>query len=154
FLAPYRQAQHDLGPAFDALSQLVAADPVQTRRLADLRRMADQWDATARPLIVSGAGDVHLARELHIDGKRQMDMMRDSLAELLAAEIDRRDQRSAAAARAATVGIPIGLLLTLGIVALLAIVTRRNLRALAQHYGQAIADMQAQADARLHLESQ
>jgi PAS domain S-box-containing protein len=145
FLEPYQQAQRALGPAFDDLSRIVADNPVQVQRLADLRRMADQWDAIARPLIDSHNNDDSSLAALHIDSKRQMDAMRVALTAFLATEADLRDQRSRNAARAATIVIFGGVLLSLGMGGLLAMITRRHLRGLAQHYGHAVADAHAQA---------
>ena len=145
FLESYQQAQRVLGPAFDDLEQLVADNPEQTQRLAELRRMADQWDAAAQPLTIARAGSADPPLELHVARKRQLDALRESLAAFVASEADLRDQRSRSAARATTIVIPVGVLLSLGVGGFLAAITRRQLRGLAQRYGHAVADAQAQA---------
>jgi PAS domain S-box-containing protein len=143
-LDPYQQAQRALGPTFDALGQLIADNHAQVQRLAELRRMADQWDAAAQPLIDSRGSSVDPPPDLHVDGQRQMEAMRESLAVFLATEADLRDQRRRNAASAAAIVISGSMLLSIGMGGLLAIVTPRQLRWLAQIYGRAIADTQAQ----------
>jgi CHASE3 domain sensor protein len=92
FLEPYQQAQRALGPLFDDLDRLVADYPAQTQRLVDLRRMADQWDAAARPLLAAREGGDDPPLEPHVEEQRQMGALRAALAAFLATEADLRDQ--------------------------------------------------------------
>jgi PAS domain S-box-containing protein len=144
-LEPYQQAQSALEPLFDDLRQLTADDPQQTQQLAELRILADQWEANARPLIDARALNDQPPQELRINSQRHMDELRTSLARFVAAETDWRDQFSRTAARVSTTVILSGVLLLLGVAGLLALITRRRLHGLAQLYGRAIADTQAQA---------
>jgi two-component system, cell cycle sensor histidine kinase and response regulator CckA len=146
FLDPYRQAHDALPRTFDALGELTADDTAQTARLADLRAMADRWDQYAQSLIARReSGDASAPAALHLEGKQQMDALRADMAAFLTTEIALRDQRSQTAATAATVVVGTSVLFCLGLGAILAILTLRNLQGLAQSYGRALAESQAQA---------
>jgi PAS domain S-box-containing protein len=145
FLGPYQQAQPALEPLFETLSQLVADNPTQTQRLAELRGLANTWDESARRLLALGDRGADAPLQLYIDNQQYMDRLHGSLAAFLATETELRDDRSRNAAFAATIVVPISVLLSLGVGGLLALTTRRQLHGLACSYEQAVADTQAQA---------
>jgi PAS domain S-box-containing protein len=144
-LEQYQRAHEALGPLLATLGQLVADDPLKTQQLAELRRLADRWDETARLMIDSHDSVENAPPELHAEGQRRMSELRAALTTFLAAEADMRDRRSRNAARA-TMFIIFGIVLVVLLVGgPLVANTRRELRALAHRYGQAVADTQAQA---------
>jgi PAS domain S-box-containing protein len=144
FLEPYRESQRMLEPAFADLGRLVADNPSQAQRLAELRRLTDANELHGQSLIALRGSSGAYQAMFHENSRQQMDAIQASVAAFLAAEADLRDQRSRDAARAAAIVIPGSVLLSLGVGGLLAAITRRQLRGLAQRYGQAIADVQAQ----------
>jgi two-component system, cell cycle sensor histidine kinase and response regulator CckA len=145
FLESYQETGRALEPAFIDLGRLVAGNPLQVQRLAELRRTADERELRSQSLIALRDNGGVYQPMFQEHSRQQMDAIRASMAAFLAAETDLRDQRSRDAARAATIVILGSMLLSLGVGGLLAVTTSRQLRGLAHHYGQAVADIQAQA---------
>lgn len=147
-LEPYVTAEASLDSAFSDLERLVGDNPLQAQRIVDLRADAAAWDSTASLLAntpAPGAAEQSLA--LQREGKRRMDALRRQLAAFIATETELRDQHSQRMDQAVQIVTisSVGLALLLGVV--LITVTMRQVLAVVQSYGQALAAAGSQAEA-------
>src|SRR5436190_10876006 len=140
FLEPYRAAEPKLADALDDLDRMVANDPQQAGRTAELRARVDPWRTYAELLLAArrGGGDMPTLDD-RLAGKQQMDEMRALLTSMIAAERDQRDARSAAAQRMGRLAAGTGAALTILLGAVVAFSTRRQLSIVSQRYDSALA---------------
>jgi PAS domain S-box-containing protein len=149
FLQPYFEAQKTLGSNFDALSGLVADNPAQQQRLAQIRDGYTRWQSYADGMIrLRQAGGAYADNALNLDGKRQMDAIRDQANKFRELEEHFRDERSQAAGRQWRLVAISCVVLILGVGGLIAIFTAGQMRALASDF-QRTLDLATQRAAEL-----
>ena len=148
FRTPYDQAAPALDGQLGDLARLVADNPAQSERLAQMRPRIDSWRAFAANIIaLRNSGGDYMAAVRSRSGKSLMDGLRSDLASFIGTEKQLRDQRSALAQRSAqiVVGTCIGLALLLALA--LALLTRRQLLELDGSYHRALAEANAHSAA-------
>jgi signal transduction histidine kinase len=148
FLEPYNKALPSIESEFDSLARLVSDNPAQGQRLEELRAKRRQWEDYAREVIYlhDSGGDYQSYVRQEI-GKGMMDEMRTRIASFIKIEEGLRDERTRASQRTTQLVTVIGLSLTLLVGILLAFIARRQLIAVSQSYGQALAAAHEQTEA-------
>lgn len=133
-LHPYQEADASIDGALQGLGESLATDAAQSRRFADVCRLARQWRLETAAMIAwprVGRDDGRLDRDtLGARGKVLMDRVRDRLAVCLALEEAHRHRqwRSArSTARRGLIGAGMAAILLSGF---LAVVARRRMRQL------------------------
>ena len=99
YLAPYDRATQEIGPRIDSLATLTADNPIQQKRIADLRSLAqDKLNELAQTIALYRSGNVDQARALVLSGRGLLDMDRLRLvfAQMREEEIRVESIRSAA----------------------------------------------------------
>lgn len=149
FLQPYEAAGQRLPEVFARLEADMADTPSQRARVAELRRRWRDWEAIAeRELRVHDEGGDWLSLVRAGEGKKRMDGLRALLDAFSEEEHGRAESRSAEAARQGRFVLGSGLACMLGVGALLAWYSRRQLVQLAGGYERALAAVRA-SEARL-----
>jgi signal transduction histidine kinase len=148
FLEPYHVAAERLPAALARLESLIALEPDQLGRLAELRRRWADWEAFAdEELRRFRVGGDWLKLVAERQGKNRMDGMRRLLDELTAVERERATQRGLVAERQARMVLWAGAAWLLLLAALLSWLGRRQLVLLAHDYESLLAQAQEQAQA-------
>jgi PAS domain S-box-containing protein len=149
YLEPYNQARGSIDAATADLAQMIADNPEQQQRLAAIEGEYARWnDEAQRLLALRDSGGAYQSSENNLRGKQIMDALRAEIARFIADEMMLRDERVRAVQTTTRliVGGGVALLLLLG--ALLAFVSLRQVRAVAQSYRGALEAAQAEAMAR------
>lgn len=139
FLQPYRESAAQVGPTLEEISGLVRTDPQQSSFVEALRLSYQRWylfssrmiDLRERPDAVSDPA-------LNLQGKAMMDSIRASVDQLLHSE-ELRQKIRVARVRKITMALLITVVLAPLIIGFtLATFSRRELRAVAKTYNQAL----------------
>ncbi len=147
YLEPYQNGEAKVGLALDSLEALSGDNPIQGRRIGEIRTLRAQWDVDAGQAIAAvkpGFGS-RLPFAQDNRGKQVMDAMRQQFADFITEEESLRQTRSEAARQGARVAIVTALLAALGGGILLAVSARRQLQKLAAEYAEATAIAKRQA---------
>ncbi|HMC33133.1 MAG TPA: CHASE3 domain-containing protein, partial [Myxococcales bacterium] len=141
FLDPHTRSNARLERSFADLADLVADDPPQRERVVQMRQLAQEWQAFAlQALKLHSAGDEASVKTLLRTGAGQerMESLRSQFQAFIGVEEGLRDARTRSEQMGATriIGVSVVLLLMLGL--LLGLMARRQLRAVARGYGQAL----------------
>ena len=148
FLEPYTAARGHVERALDRLAQLTRDQPAHAARLEQTRAEHARWLAFANEALDArraGADIVPIVRSGR--GKVRMDAMRAAMDEFIGDERALRARRVAYAARAARVVLALSGLLAIALGLVLALVTRRQVRGVADVYARALGDAARQAEA-------
>ena len=133
FLAPYEQATHDTSRQFASVRALIADNPAQQRRLAELDKLGqDKMDHGKSVIDARRAGGLDAAVKLITNGrgKQLMDAVRRGVAEMDREEqtlLERRRAESEASAERAGAAIFWGSVFGTFFVALVGLLISRNL---------------------------
>lgn len=139
FLEPYERALPQVDPSFERLSNLVADNPAQVQRLAEIRPVSAKWQHYARDVIaMRDRGEDYQAYVNRAIGKDLMDTMRAQSTSFIQIEENLRNVRTRATRRAVWVAIGAVIALTLVLGGFLAYIIRRQLLSLSQTYGRAL----------------
>jgi PAS domain S-box-containing protein len=145
FLAPYQDADANLGPAFNDLEAAVGDNAGQRQRVERLRVLYAAYHNATDQLIAKrrATGQYDVASLL--ETQRQMTDMRILREEFVAQEETLRDARVRRAEWAGKIayGLSIGLMLLLGVV--LIVFTRREVMDLAATYDRALLEAESRA---------
>jgi signal transduction histidine kinase len=113
-LAPWHAATRELPRQFHELERLVRDDPAETRRVADLKGMIDEYQSDYAQLVIDIAKVTPAAVRTHLvaaEGERRIAVIRKRFESLLALETDRAAANAASAAsekrRALAIGITV-----------------------------------------------
>src|SRR5687768_5891110 len=135
FLEPYTRAVGRIGPTMDRLDLLAAENPELVAHVRRTRGQHAEWLAFAsEALETRRAGRDVTALVRTGRGKQRMDAMRGELDALIAAEQRIRTDRVARGRRAAWVVLGSGAALIVLLGFILALVTRRQVRAVSESY--------------------
>ncbi|MES2460560.1 MAG: CHASE3 domain-containing protein, partial [Armatimonadota bacterium] len=147
FLEPYQRSLATVPPQLDQLADLVKDNPAQANRVAAIRPLYDQLTeesklqiARRQTGVANGAAGVDLART-----KQILDDLRTRTAEFNREEETLREERAARAMQAAEATIISALLAALCGGGILAVVSRGQLRELADDYSAASATVRSHA---------
>ncbi len=145
FLEPYQRATLQLEPEFSALTNLVRHDPEQTVRLQRLQAASHAWQQDARQTIAQTEPASELLPQM-LERKRQMDAVRVSADDFIAAETTIRASRSFTSLRVDNFSLYglIGLAVLLGV--LLAWEIRRLFQKITATYGLQIKEVKRRGD--------
>jgi CheY-like chemotaxis protein/CHASE3 domain sensor protein len=148
FLQPYEAAQPQL--RIDELEALVANNSSQRVRISELRDRYRLWESSARSSLDIGTAKAR-SMDWMRDRKRAMDNVRVVLGALLEAEMSLREERAAALALSnSTARFVLSGLLALAAAAI-ALVSRRNLGAVAESFDVAL---RTERESRAKVEAQ
>lgn len=139
FLEPYDAATSEIDEAFSQLGRLVADNPVQSQRLAQMQPIYKDWQQYATKAIdLRTTNGDYVALVKSRQGKNLTDQLRDSFEQLISSEEQLRTERTREAQQAAQIVIwsSLGMALLVGLG--LSLLTRRQLHTLVQTYGQAL----------------
>ncbi len=147
FLQPYSDAEARITPSLNALSALVKDSPLQTKRLAALEDLREQWQENAGTQIfkVQASGPQIGVRD--DEGKRLMDAIRIEFSDIIGTEERLRVERSETAQRAAQRTIFGALFAAIVGGGALGWLSRRQLLRLTADYAEAAATTRRQAQA-------
>lgn len=146
FLKPYEQANTQIDSSLDELKRLVADNPSQVQRAAELKVQVNQWEQQILPAIARRQrGEPEPLSNL-VRRKQRMDQMRQQIAAFIATEEQLRNQRSRAAQQATQAVVLTSLFLTLAIGAILAYFLRRQILQVAQAYETALRTAQVKTE--------
>jgi CHASE3 domain sensor protein len=148
FLEPYKRTEPEIRASFDKLADMVVDNPVQFRRIDELRSDYDKWEGFSREILaLRTQGGNYDDYQTNLRGEILMDNMRTYLSLFITLQQELRDRRSNSASQATsrTTGGVLGLAGLLG--ALLAFLSGRQLMSLSRSYAKAIADTRTNAEA-------
>jgi len=95
FLLPYQEARQNFEPQYQSLQRMVANDPGQQRRLAQIHESYTQWQEHAELMIdLRQKGSEYTDIAVNLEGKRLMDVIRSQGTEFQEAEDQLRDTRT------------------------------------------------------------
>jgi CHASE3 domain sensor protein len=137
FLEPFEHAR--VTQALDSLSDQVADNPTQLRRVEEMRRRYQRWILSAEPAAhdLSKFEESRLLDSMFVR-KKEMDAIRESLRAFIESEHELRHERAVASAKSydTTRFSLVALVLLASVV--LGVVSRRQLSAIAESYGVAM----------------
>lgn len=138
FLEPFEHAR--VPQTLDALSALVSDNPTQLHRVEEMRQSYQRWIATAEPAAhePSKFEEARLLGSMH-GRKKEMDAIRESLRDFLETERELRHARAIASAASYDSARFSLVALVLLASAVLGVVSRRQLSAIAETYTVAMA---------------
>jgi signal transduction histidine kinase/CheY-like chemotaxis protein len=131
FLEPYRKVHP--AESIETLKALVRDNPAQVERADEVRRRFAYWAESRPPLILKDRAAASTSAAM-LEGKRQMDSVRNAVDAFERAELDLRAARVRANDEQLTVTRAAIVLLSLAAVAILAFGTRRQIAGLAAVY--------------------
>lgn len=138
FLQPYNEAEAVVDSRFDDLNQLVADSPSQQARLANVRRIFDQWHTAAVRAIDQRRSGANFEYETKLQQKQRMDSLREGHRAFVAAEERLRNERVHTSQRAARLLLINCALLSLVIGGFLAVFTRHQMHLLGAQFQEAL----------------
>jgi len=148
FLEPYQQANSVLDSTFNQFTRLISDNPSQLKRLREVRSHYEQWNRYAQQMIaLRQQGGDYQSYAINAKGKKLMDTIRSKMASFIQTEEVLRNARTRTAQQTTQWVLFMRLCLTFGIGGILAVFTRRQLIAVAQSYGHALAVAQEQTEA-------
>jgi PAS domain S-box-containing protein len=148
FLAPLRQVENTLQSSLAQLTQREATHPEQQRRVDELLAREAAWKRYAREVLTLQGPEQARQLVLSRRGKREMDQMRTVLETFIQEEQGHRDSWNRASQKTASASLLLGGGLTLGLGAILAVVSSRQLFEVARTYGRSV-QQRAEGEARL-----
>jgi len=139
FLDPYRQAEPQVGPAFDDLLALVRFNSEQYRAVIRMRTYFDDWHDYARRMIAvrQHSGPVTDIR-LNLEGKQMMDLIRRDSDEVVQLEQANIQSRIESVSRTVRVIFGTTIILSLLLGMMLAVFSRHNMSSAAGSYDAAL----------------
>jgi CHASE3 domain sensor protein len=142
FLEPYNLAASQLPTTFSEFGRLVSDNPLEVKRLDELRVRYSEWDALVSSSISLKAknGDAAAAQ---VEGKNRMDAMRAQIDEIIKTEEELRGMRSKTALRTAQLTISISIILTVLLAGIIAFFIRHQLMTLSRNYASALMAAEA-----------
>ena len=144
YLEPYNDANRKIEPLLESLADLVTDNRAQAARIDALKPLWREWNQNAQSQI-----DAKMRGELQtldkVRGKELMDKMRGYWDEFEQAEQTIRETRDKRANDTAKRSIAVALLASLGGGGLLAFLSRRQLKELADDYGAASETVRQQS---------
>ena len=148
FLEPYQQGKLAIAPAFDKLGDLVSDNPAQLQCLRTLQSDYEQWQRYAQQIIaLRKQGGDYQAYRINVQGKKLMDTIRGQMASFINTEEALQTTRTQNVQKTTQWLLFTRVSLSLGIGGILAFFIRRQLLAVAQSYGRALAIAQEQTEA-------
>ncbi len=148
FLEPYQQGSSAIAGAFDRLQRLISDNPGQIQRLRTLQSDYEQWKRYAQQMIaLRQQGGDYQAYAINAQGKKQMDTMRGEMASFIQTEEVLRNARTQDVQKTTQWLFVTRIVLSLGVAGILAFFIRRQLIAVSQSYGRALAVAQEQTEA-------
>ena len=148
FLDPYQQANSVLDSTFNQFADLISDNPSQQKRLREVRSHYEQWNRYAQQMIaLRQQGGDYQSYAINAQGKTLMDTIRSDMASFIKTEEVLRNTRTRTAQQTTQWVLFMRLCLTFGIGGILAVFTKRQLIAVAQSYGHALAVAQEQTEA-------
>jgi signal transduction histidine kinase/CheY-like chemotaxis protein/CHASE3 domain sensor protein len=141
FLEIYRRARplELLGE----LDGLIADNPTQVRRVAELKRVYTEWHALSLPIVTGAALSEGRSLPAMKDRKERMDRLRDGLTEFTTTEEELRKVRVAASAASTSSTRTLFIVLFVGSGLALAFLSRRQLMAISGTYAHALSGERA-----------
>ena len=148
FLEPYQQANSVLDSTFNQFADLISDNPSQQKRLREVRSHYEQWNRYAQQMIaLRQQGGDYQSYAINAQGKTLMDTIRSKMASFIKTEEVLRNTRTRTAQQTTQWVLFMRLCLTFCIGGILAVFTKRQLIAVAQSYGHALAVAQEQTEA-------
>ncbi|CAN5378774.1 response regulator [soil metagenome] len=136
FLQPYENARSRFASVVNNLTELVADNPVQVRRLQRVATLQQQWSEFAQEAISLRRRNLdYVALVRTARGKVINDEIRQEVAALITLEQRLLQERNEEARSTTRWGVAAFLLFTLGVSGLLAFLGRRELLRLSANYG-------------------
>jgi signal transduction histidine kinase len=147
FLEPYQRGLAEIPALSAATRELVSDSPSQQQLVAQIDEARSTWaNYAAREISERASGGNWEATVAAGTGKRLMDDIRVLFSQLIGHEEALRTQRSQEARAAAVRGVWIATLATLGVGAVLALLSRREMMRLADTYEAALATSRSLMD--------
>lgn len=148
FLAPYTLAVAKFAGEVDATAALVADNPAQQDRLRRVRALANSWSEFAREVIDLRRRNLAVEPAIRTErGKMLLDEIRRELRMFTEAESSLLRDRTEEVQTATWTAVTGYITLLLAVHGLIAWMGRRDLRQLAQGYGEALARTRREAQA-------
>jgi signal transduction histidine kinase len=141
FLAPYEAAESALPARWEALQRLVSDNVAQTKRIAEIRQLSNQWEAYARSTLAANPQDA-AALVATGQGRQVMQQLRNELEAFVRVEEGLRDERARREQRGALRAVSLCLLLLVAVAVLMAFSARRQIREVAGRFGAALHSAQ------------
>jgi PAS domain S-box-containing protein len=139
FLEPYRAARPAFDSEYEAIYRLVAENPPQQVRLERIHDLYEQWQRYAeRRIELRRAGGAYAGTEALLEGERQMDGLRNQVAEFQSVEERLRDERNRTAQGRWRLITASCIVLVLGVGAVIAILTRLQIKTLAASFQESL----------------
>ncbi len=141
FKEPYSKYKDMLLPEWNALEALVIDNPVQVRRVQEIKRAQEDWLAFASAVLAKKTQDGMIDRQKIADGRAHMQKIRNILQEVVQAEEDLLETRSSEAK--STVSIALTIITILGVITgtFLAYFSRKQLQTVSKSYANALNDV-------------
>lgn len=143
FLEPYKSANGAIDTSLNELARLVADEPVQTKRVAQLRELTRRWNRDAEEMIIlkqEGVG-VPPNHDLNSAGNSLMDGIRNLLSKCIADEKAQSNRYGDSTRALATAGLTSTGIAALILGVVLFIITRRQLFTVSSAYEIALATL-------------
>jgi signal transduction histidine kinase/CHASE3 domain sensor protein len=148
FLEPYQKGSLTIVSAFTTLDRLVSDNRSQLQRLKTLQADSQQWQRYAQQMLsLRKQGGDYQAYGINAQGKKLMDTIRGDMASFITTEERLRDTRTQAVQKTTQQLFFTRTVLSLAVGGILAFFIRRQLLAVAQSYGRALAVAQQQTEA-------
>jgi PAS domain S-box-containing protein len=93
FLEPYNRGSQNFPLSYDRLFRLVSDNPSQQQKIFQIKAQYDSWLELTRSALVKQNLTPDEIRSYSFEGKRQMDAIRDGMAEFVASEEQLRGER-------------------------------------------------------------
>ena len=152
--ASARTPSSRIGETIEGLGRLVADEPDQVDRVAILRRRQVEWAQCRDTVAPDVRPDASMRESVLACTEPALDDMRRILGDVIAVEEQQRNRRAQGSRKVAFAATGGGLALALGAGAGLAIIGRRQLKALGRAYREAFDEQdRLRADLRRHADS-
>jgi signal transduction histidine kinase/CHASE3 domain sensor protein len=148
FLEPYEQARLSINSDFNQFARLISDNSSQLDKLRKVRSHYEQWNRYAQKMLaLRKQGKDYQSYTLNVEGKQMMDTMRGQIASFIQTEEALRETRTQAVKQTTQWLLFTRIVFSLGIGIILALFIRRQLLAVSQSYGRALAVAQEQTEA-------
>ena len=147
FLAQYQLSKPQIAGELAALSATVSDNNEQLDRLRRIQAAYLSWQSFAADVITLKRDKGDYVTQVRAErGKQQMDQIRNQFTDFIELEERLRQTRTDNAKSAATLLVSLYLLLSLGVAGTLALVGRRELKAISATYAESLKQQQAHND--------